>query len=57
MESSSNAVSFGNSKLLTMCIEKTLPQNSNEGEVNITSTGPTGFMHVLGWELCKLGYM
>ena len=34
---------------LSLCVETT-PQNQDEGEVNLTSTGPTGFMQVLGWE-------
>ena len=44
-------LSFGNSKRLTLSVETFILQDLYEGEVNIPSAGPTGFMHVLGWEL------
>ena len=44
-------LSFGNSKRLTLRVETFKLQDLKEGEVNIPAAGPTGFMHVLGWEL------
>lgn len=44
-------LSFGNSKRLTLRVETFILQDLNEDEVSIPSAGPTGFMHVLGWEL------